>query len=460
MKHGAWIVLLAAAILAPGGCGEAETRQPSVEDGDQSKREATGAQIDKNRAENASSAPEKPSGTDIAPDSHEKVMQDRVACAREFAEALEHAIDDQSVKLAAARLHALAEKIERLNWRAKSLPGLTNDQMRSMETKYKKDMDELSARVKSAIARLDLNPQWQSLLREPLEKIGYTRDVADSPTELTRAEHLKAFDSSKLPMFPGKAGTGDGSAALDLLVKEWEANGDTLKAQYEDDSPLTAGQRVAGIFVQFFEAGPPSSAALDALAPLRPRAYCQIEFHILAGIAMRQAEAILETDRPMAKRIATAVFTTGMWMFAKARRLPVKGMALIVALEGLDRLSNWSKEDKELSPAANAWFAAITAYQDLYNRKFDLVYSIETKEGGKQKNYGDLLRVCFEDQDLAWRIEATLSLGIAKFAPHRGRANDLAIRNAIERLKSDKEPLVANAAAIAEKVTSKDLLSY
>lgn len=286
-----------------------------------------------------------------------------------------------------------------------------------------------------------------------------TRGFPDKPSSLTtNPDNLKTFDGGRLPALPGSPGGGDGTAAFDALVKEYLANSADLQAQAADNSPLTDGQRIADMFLQLYKAGPPSAAAIDSLVPMKPRASCDIAFNVLAGVAMRQADELLEKDREKAKQIATAVFTTGSWIFSNTKRLPMKGMGLIVMIEGLDRLYNWSKKDADLAPAADAWMAALNNFQEKnYNPKFDLVVAVETKSGGKQKNYGDLLKICFDDKDIAWRVEATLSLGIAKFAPNRGRGNDRAILNAIENLKSDKEPLVAQAAKAADAMKKDDV---
>lgn len=284
------------------------------------------------------------------------------------------------------------------------------------------------------------------------------RGFSDNPTNLSKPENLKLVDLSGLPTVSSTAGNGDGTPWFDEMVELYKTKGTDLELQADRNNKLVDGQRLADMFIRLCDQGPPSNSRLDGLAPIKPRASCAAAFEILAAIAMRQADESVEKDHAKARKIATSVFTVGKWMFERTKRIPVKDMGYSIMEQGLRRLRRWADKDKDMADKAEAWNKALDSYREgKFMPKYALMSAVETKDGGKTKNYGDLIRICYEDKDVAWRVEATLTLGLVKFAPNRGRGNDRAIREAIEKLKSDKEPLVAEAAKHAEKMTKEDV---
>ena len=68
---------------------------------------------------------------------------------------------------------------------------------------------------------------------------------------------------------------------------------------------------------------------------------------------------------------------------------------------------------------------------------------------------GDLINVARYDQDPTFRIAATIKLGIAKFYAGTS-SNRLAIQKAIQEARKDSDPLIREAAKLADTTTKQE----
>ncbi len=68
----------------------------------------------------------------------------------------------------------------------------------------------------------------------------------------------------------------------------------------------------------------------------------------------------------------------------------------------------------------------------------------------------DTVNIARNDEDLTFRVAATLNLGVLKFSPG-SKGNDRLIKQTLDELKNDPNPLVAEAAAKAQAVSREEM---
>jgi hypothetical protein len=161
-------------------------------------------------------------------------------------------------------------------------------------------------------------------------------------------------------------------------------------------------------------------------------------------------ELLRQGRRPDADTVGRAIFALGRRLFESDERYWHRVFGFQTMIEGLLLLYQsaepGSPEEKRFKKIHDDMYEI---WRD-WNAKVGVIKAM-------RPNYGDLIRIARHDQDVGWRIEATLQLGIAKFGVGRGRANDRAIQQAIRELQSDPDPRVAQAAKVAEAFTVEDV---
>lgn len=204
-----------------------------------------------------------------------------------------------------------------------------------------------------------------------------------------------------------------------------------------------------------------SLAWLDAKVPMKPNAEADSNALNLAlrAIVARAETASKNGDDVRVKRIGEALIAVGVRMWENSTRYYNRMMGFEMYQAGISLIRRKIDGD-------DALIAKIKAWDDWYKKAFDMkfikvdriirsstpVIAEDTSGNKKFRRIGDLINLAKKDQDLTIRIEATLSLGLAKFNPGT-KANENAIKDAITELQSDPEERVATAAKAAEAYT-------
>ena len=111
---------------------------------------------------------------------------------------------------------------------------------------------------------------------------------------------------------------------------------------------------------------------------------------------------------------------------------------------------NWSEDGSKLGADIVAWTDGLNKFESNYwIPKSEVVFSLKP-------NIGDVLNVAMHDQDISWKLEATLALGRLKWNA-RTTGNKKAILRAIEELKGSQDQLIREAAQIADAFTAEDV---
>ena len=137
-------------------------------------------------------------------------------------------------------------------------------------------------------------------------------------------------------------------------------------------------------------------------------------------------------------------------MFSKAKRLPIRVYGFQLMKVGMTELYNQSVDGSQDSADFTQTYKELNKFSEQYfTKKNNFVYELKP-------NVGDLLNMCYDDKDVSFRIEATLTLAVVKWNP-RSRGNATAVANAIEKLQNDSNSMVAKAAKAAAAFTKDDL---
>ncbi len=274
------------------------------------------------------------------------------------------------------------------------------------------------------------------------------------PEPATKASSEKMLEVRTLAGLPKVVdiGAGDASAAFTELVKFYDQESTTLQG---GQPTAEVGDKAMALFIQVYEAGTLSTAFLDKTTPIYPQAnptFGLAPLGVASGALARINELRARDDAASKQRAvkgAQAVWAVGQIMFEKATRLPLRqqGLALMQSAGGV--MIAWT-EEAAIVAALDKWSPAIRDYTDNFlSPKLEVVSSLKP-------NIGDLLRIADADKDVTFRVEATLALARVKYNPRtKGNANGIA--DAIRKLQEDPDPMVQEAAKVAEAFTKEQL---
>jgi hypothetical protein len=99
-------------------------------------------------------------------DSHESLGAESMTVMKDLIATLDGIKDEASAKAAKPKLVSLTEKMQKINERQAKLPALTEADMKAMESKYGKEMEELQPRMVAAMMRLQFDPAIQKELSD------------------------------------------------------------------------------------------------------------------------------------------------------------------------------------------------------------------------------------------------------------------------------------------------------
>jgi len=285
------------------------------------------------------------------------------------------------------------------------------------------------------------------------------RGVADRPHRTYSLLEARTF-SNLSPLVD--ISSGDASAAYEDMInyyKEFSSSLDTI-----DDVPADLSERAIDFVIKAHEAGTITSAFIDKKIPMTPNAKPDFgnAFQVIGDVAMARAEELRLRENADAKaraeKAAKAVFAMGYTLFEKSKRVPIRTQGIAIMTSGGTALYNWSGEGNEFAANVQKWTDALNSLiEDYWKQKSEVVYTLRLNTPELRATIGNLLEYAYDDKDYSWRIEAILALGRVKYMPNRGKGNDRAVRSCIEDLKGHKDPMIAEAAAAADKYTREDV---
>lgn len=277
------------------------------------------------------------------------------------------------------------------------------------------------------------------------------RGKPERSTNATTKQMLAVRDFAGQPAVVEFAG-GDASGAFQDIVKFYEENASILDGER---IPAELSEQAIDVMIKFHQAGTVNGSFLDKTTPTVPHGTPSFGTAVqMVGLAAskRAGELHSRSDaaaKERAVKAAKAVWAIGQNMFEKASRFPIRQQGLETMKCAGNEMFNWEDEGN-LSDAVGKWSDAILNYENNFLKyKLDIVY-------GLSPNIGDLLNIAYEDQDISFRVEAVLAMGWVKYNP-RTRGNANALERALNKLQTDPQPMVAEAARAAAAFTKEAL---
>jgi hypothetical protein len=276
------------------------------------------------------------------------------------------------------------------------------------------------------------------------------KGVPQRSSNLTSEAMLKKR-TLKLPSSLYTEGGGDASSALQSMWAYYVDNSSQIDS---DDTSVEIKNGCMDQLIKVYEAGSISGKFLDKTCPIKVHGAPSFGsgMVMVSHAAMKRVHELYEVDKEpdRRKKAATASYAIGHQMFTKSKRLPVRVQGLEMMKFGITELYNQSpdgsQEDADLTMAIENIESFTKKY---FMKKNNLVYELKP-------NVGDVLNMCYDDEDVSFRIEAVLALGVIKWNP-RTRGNATAVANAIEKLKKDDNSLVAKAAKVVDEFSKDDV---
>ena len=99
-------------------------------------------------------------------DSHESLAADSVKAMKELVATLDTIKDEASAKAAKSKLVSLSQQMTKINERQAKLPAPTEADVKAMESKYGKEMEELQPKMVAAMMRIQFDPAIQKELSD------------------------------------------------------------------------------------------------------------------------------------------------------------------------------------------------------------------------------------------------------------------------------------------------------
>ena len=92
-------------------------------------------------------------------DSHESLAKDGLSTTKEMVTVLEGVKDEASAKAAKPKLKSLAEQLNDYNARQAKLPAMTEAELKTLESKYGKEMEETQKKLMGQLMRIQFDPK-------------------------------------------------------------------------------------------------------------------------------------------------------------------------------------------------------------------------------------------------------------------------------------------------------------
>ncbi len=272
--------------------------------------------------------------------------------------------------------------------------------------------------------------------------------VPDSPTRATLGDVLKA---KKLPVSlpPLHTLSNPSGSANEAYQKVWDfylAN----KSDFRSEKPSAENlKKLTELLIDAKDAGVVTQPFLDDQIPMtpgNPTPQFEDALERTAQLVASQAIDLYSKDENQrAHDCAVAVLVLGQRAYVHSQRLYPRYQGLVYMEGAAQILAANEPENKEVEQ----WTSPLRKMLRDWDAKNEVVLVFNP-------NIGDLVNVALNDEDMTFRVEATLRLGIAKFNP-RHRGNLRAINNAIAKAKASADPLLQKAGQVADAYTIEEM---
>jgi len=290
----------------------------------------------------------------------------------------------------------------------------------------------------------------------------------DAPTEASSEAMLarRGFAESMPTLAPGDQG-GDAADDYRRAIALYLENADRLKG---GDPPAEIVDRLARHLLEAMQRRHCAAGFLDEQVPLKPGGRPEYEDapfrvgQIVLDEALRLVQPVEgeqgDSGRPAgaatsvagarrSERLMLAVWTLGRRLFEQNVRIAPRKTGLALLQNAAVRYETAFGPDAAHFTMLKQWADRASQINVEWERK---IAAIQQQKG----NAGDLIRIAEEDEDVGFRVMATLRLGAAQWLDRRP-PNLGAIEAALKRLSRSREPLISRAAAAAKSVTRQDV---
>lgn len=270
---------------------------------------------------------------------------------------------------------------------------------------------------------------------------------ADAPTSATTGDKLNAlaFPQELAQAVLGQPNHDNATPFYDKAFGFYLAQRDPWNLQNPDEKLVV---QLAQFIVQAHASGQIDPGFLDDHLPVQcgfyVRSSLEDALEVVPSYVLTHAWTISESpdQQKQAAKEVQAILTLGWRAFHDNTRLYHRRTGLTMIVSCADMLAQWPQHSS-LTPEQ---------CEQLKRQAQHIIRVWDAKTqrvGGAEPHLGDLINVAANDQDLTFRVEAMLQLGILKHAPnHRG--NLRAMERLIAQCKQGEQPLLQTAAQAAE----------
>ena len=243
--------------------------------------------------------------------------------------------------------------------------------------------------------------------------------------------------------------SADANERYDLLMEIW---GRYDNRQTTRELAYSTKEELADLMIDAANAGRVRAPLLSRHATARPGLdadFARSVTGLVQALAGHAEATHADGDTQRADELARALLSFAV-------RLHRHGQTLTARMYGLMLIENAGMTLAKVHAGDAAMMQKLAAYNDA-------MVKVRKPWEEKQKvvlagkpHVGDTLNIALNDKDPTWRATATMTLGRLKFSPG-SKGNLKAIEAAIEKLKGDDNPRVAEAAQAAEAMTREDI---
>ena len=274
------------------------------------------------------------------------------------------------------------------------------------------------------------------------------RGIADPPTAATSAEKLVkiSLPTDLGSLYQPTQPTEDATESYAKVIAFYQEHHQPLsepRPQERFTDPLT------DLLIEAMRRGRVQHGFLDQHIPVQPASEPDFgdALEAIPGLVLFRANELYEGGNTQhAVAAVRAVWALGRRAFEQNDRLYVRRWGLPIMIDAGDQLFAWADQTDAIPlEKIQAWASAITEVERAFREKDNIISAAEP-------HIGDLLNIAQHDQDLTFRVAATLKLGVMQYNPGN-RGNQRVILQTLTETANATEPLLAQAGKAAQAVT-------
>jgi hypothetical protein len=273
------------------------------------------------------------------------------------------------------------------------------------------------------------------------------RGIADDPTPRTAPEKLvKVALPAGLPaVFTPDEPSADATPVYQQAVAYYKAHTKELDPQKFNSR---AADELAALLVTGMKAGKVSTPLFDEMIPVVPGALPEFgdALEVIPAVVLGRAAQLEKAgDKAGAELNTLAVFAFSQRLFENSVRLYIRNVGLGNLPAAGMQLYPLLDDQPAKQEALAKWGKAVEGIGKTWDDRLQFVLSVRPQ-------IADLIVLSLHDQDMTFRLEAVLKLGVMKFNAG-GRGNRRVLADAIATLQNDPDPVIAYAAKAADEFT-------